>query len=120
MTDETTRPASAERGEATLHLDGQLMGLRPSFAAIEEIELTLDRGLVDIARSAIDAKLKLGEVAQIACTLIRAFGRATDNKGAAGSNTSRIGRLILDLGRRPACRAEDAGRCPLHGRHRRL
>jgi hypothetical protein len=96
MTDETTRPASAERGEATLNLDGQDIGLRPSFAAIEEIEATLDRGLVDITRSAIDAKMKLGETAQVACSLIREFGRATDDKGLAGVNAKRIGRLILD------------------------
>jgi len=96
MTDETTRPASAERGEATLFLDGQALGLRPSHAAIEEIELTMDRGLVDIAHAALGSKLKLGEVAQIACALIREFGRATDNKGAAATNPKRIARLILD------------------------
>ncbi|MEK9211718.1 GTA-gp10 family protein [Sphingomonas sp. 2378] len=96
MTDETTRTASAERGETTLVLDGETLGLRPSFEAIEEIELTLDRGLVDIARDAIDLKLKLGAVAQIVCALVRAFGRATGNKGAAGANPKRIGRLILE------------------------
>lgn len=96
MTDETTRPASAERGEATLLLDGQPMGLRPSQAAIEEIELTLDRGLVELARDALASKLKLPQLAQIACALIREFGRDTGNKDMAGSNAKRIAKLILD------------------------
>lgn len=96
MTDETTRPAVNDRGEATLTLGGESMGLRPSYEAIEEIEATLDRGLVDLARDAIDLKLKLGAVAQIVCALVRAFGRATDDKNLAGSNPKRIGRLILE------------------------
>lgn len=94
MTDDTTRPAVDDRGEATIFLDGQTMGLRPSYEAIQEMETTLDRGLVDLARDAIDLKLKLGAVAQIVCALVRAFGRANDNASLAGTNAKRIGRLI--------------------------
>lgn len=95
MTDATTRPAVDDRGESVLILGGETMGLRPSYEAIEEIEMTLDRGLVDLARDAIDLKLKMGAVAQIVCALVRAFGRATDDKNLAGANPKRIGRLIM-------------------------
>lgn len=94
MTDTTTRPAVDDRGESILVLGGESMGLRPSYEAIQEIEATLDRGLVDLARDAIDLKLKLGAVAQIVCGLVRAFGRATADKNLSGANATRIGRLI--------------------------
>lgn len=96
MMDDTTRSPVEDRGELALTLDGMLFGLRPSYEAIDAIEKALGRGLVDVARDALSAKLSLGATAQIACECIRAWGRETQDKNASGANAPRIARLILD------------------------
>ena len=88
--------ANEDRGELAVILDGTTMGLRPTFEALSEIEQTLDRGLVDLARDALGAKLKLADTAQIVTICVRAWGKETENKGAAGANAQRIARLIVD------------------------
>jgi len=90
------RTPNAERGEMSLVLAGRPMGLRPSYEAIVAMEASLGRGLVDVARDAIAAKLSLGETAQIVTECVRAWGRETEDKDAAGAQPNRIGRLILD------------------------
>lgn len=96
MAEETNRPITEERGELSLMLDGADMGLRPSYEAIQAIETTLGRGLVDLARDGIAGKLSLSETAQIATECIRAWGREVEDKGAAGANSVRVAKLILD------------------------
>ena len=91
-----TAPVLEERGELALVLAGATMGLRPTYEALSAIEATLDRGLVDLARDALSAKMKLAEAAQIATECIRAWGRENDDKGAAGAGADRVARLILD------------------------
>jgi hypothetical protein len=93
---DTAAPAIEDRGELALTLDGTRMVLRPTFEAVSEIEATLDRGLVDLARAAVAGKLKMSETAQIVGACVRAWGRETDNKGVAGANDKRIARLIMD------------------------
>jgi hypothetical protein len=88
--------ANEDRGELAVILDGTTMVLRPTFEALSEIEQTLDRGLVDLARDALGAKLKLADTAQIVTVCVRAWGKETENKGAAGANAQRIARLIVD------------------------
>ena len=73
MADDANRPAVEERGELSLLLDGTMMVLRPTFEAIQSIEGTLGRGLVDLARDAIAGKLSLADTAQIATECIRAL-----------------------------------------------
>lgn len=96
MSDAAAAPVLAERGELSLVLAGSTMGLRPTYEALSAIEATLDRGLVDLARDALAAKMKLAEAAQIAAECIRAWGRENDNKDAAGAGAERIARLIID------------------------
>ncbi len=96
MAGEQDRAANGERGEMSLLLAGTAMGLRPSYEAIVAFEAALDRGLVDIARDAVAGKLKLSEVAQVAAECIRAWGRETENRDAAGAGADRVARLILD------------------------
>jgi len=96
MADDANRPAVEERGELSLLLDGTMMVLRPTFEAIQSIEGTLGRGLVDLARDAIAGKLSLADTAQIATECIRAFGRDTDDKNLAGAGAPKIARLIYD------------------------
>ena len=88
--------ANEDRGELAVILDGTTMVLRPTFEALSEIEQALDRGLVDLARDALGAKLKLADTAQIVTVCVRAWGKETENKGAAGANAQRIARLIVD------------------------
>jgi len=85
-----------DRGELSLDLGGETLGLRPSYDAIEKIEATVGRGLVDIASDALGARLTLGVLAQVACECIRAWGADSGNRGAAQANAKRIGKLILD------------------------
>lgn len=93
---DTAAAANEDRGELSLILDGGPMIMRPTYEALTEIEQTLDRGLVELARDALAGKLKLAETAQIATACIRAWGRDTGEKGAAGANATRIARLIMD------------------------
>lgn len=90
------RPAVEERGELSLHLDGTNMVLRPSWEAIDAFEKATGRGLIDLARDAIAGKLRVGEIAQIACECVRAFGRDTGDDGMARAGTDRIATLILN------------------------
>lgn len=68
MSDGNRAPVS-DRGEASLVFDGTVMGLRPSFEALDAIEKTLGRGLVDLAGAAIRKELSMSETGQIACEL---------------------------------------------------
>lgn len=96
MGDDTTRPAIEDRGEFTLPLVGRHYPMRPSYEAIVAIEAAAGRGLVDVARDAINAKLTLADTALVACECIRAFGRDEEDRDAAGATAPRIARLILD------------------------
>lgn len=71
------------------------MGLRPSFEALDAIEKTLGRGLVDLAGAAIRKELRMSETGQIACELIRAFGRDAEDAGASKSTAPRVTELIM-------------------------
>lgn len=90
------RPANEERGELSLRLDDTTMGLRPSYEAIEAIEAGTGKGLVTLATAAARRELDLASLALIATECIRAWGRANDDRGLAGSNVKRIAELILD------------------------
>jgi hypothetical protein len=92
----TDRPNVTERGELSLTLDGVDMIMRPTYEAIEAFEAATDKGILQLAHESLNRKLKLGEIAQIACECIRAWGREVENKDAAGANPKRIGNLILD------------------------
>lgn len=94
MSDAIRQP-NADRGEASLILAGTVMGLRPSFEALDAIEKTLGRGLVDLAGAAIRKELRMSETGQIACELIRAFGRDAEDAGASKSTAPRVTELIM-------------------------
>lgn len=90
------RPANAERGEISLTLDGVEMVMRPSHEAILAFESATGKGLAQLAAQAVACTLTLGEVAQVAAECIRAWGRATGQRGYAGSTATRVGELILE------------------------
>lgn len=91
-----TRPYLSERGEMALLLDGVEMVMRPTYEAIIAFERATGKGLLQLARDALAGALTLGEVAQIACECIRAWGRDVEDKGAAGANPKRVADLILE------------------------
>lgn len=90
----SARPASKERGEMALILEGVEYVLRPSHEAIEEVEQLTGKSLLQLAREALQAKLTTSEIAQIATEFIRAFGRATESPAIAASKAPRIRELI--------------------------
>lgn len=91
-----TRPAVEDRGEIALTLGGMEMVLRPSYEAINAIEVATGKGLLQLARDALEAKLTLGEASQIACEAICAWGRETGDEQASGATAKRLGALILE------------------------
>jgi len=97
MTDTTeNRPASEERGEIALELDGMTLVMRPTFEAIDAFERSTGKGLLQLAREGLAQTLTLSETAQIAGECIRAWGRAVNDENAKGSNTKRIANLMLE------------------------
>ena len=91
----TARPASEQRGEMSLILDGMEMVMRPTFEAIEAFELKTGKGLLQLARESLAASLTVGECAQIATECIRAWGREVDDENASGANAKKIAALII-------------------------
>lgn len=89
---------NAVRGEATIDLDGETFGLRPSYEAIVALEASTGKGLLQLARESVAGMLTSGEVAQVACEFMRAWGRENDNEGAAKSNPRKVGMLVQDNG----------------------
>ena len=92
----TARPASEERGEVSLVLDGATMALRPSYEAIVAFEASTDKGLLELARAALEGKMRLADLSQVVTECIRAWGRATQQPSIAASNAVRIGQLIAE------------------------
>ena len=93
---DTNRAPEAARGEAFLLLDGVVMGMRPSYEAITAFERDTGKGLLQLARDALNAALTLGETAQVACHCIRAWGRNVDDVSAKGAQNDRIAELIME------------------------
>lgn len=90
------RPAVEERGELTLELGGASMSLRPSYEAIVGFEAATGKGLLQLAREALNGRLTLAETAQVACECVRAWGREAGDQNAAGSNAKKVAKLILE------------------------
>ncbi len=90
------RPHSTERGEIALPLGGADYVLRPSHEAIDEFQAITGKGLMQLARDALQGSMTTGECAQIATECIRAWGRATKKASAIGVNAPRVNELILE------------------------
>lgn len=94
----TTKPANALRGEVTIELEGVAYTLRPSYEAIVEIERVTDDTLVSLAQAGLSFTLPLAKTAIVATELIKAHGRATDDRAMAAFNVAGVGGLIFDAG----------------------
>ena len=77
-------------------LDGATMALRPSYEAIFAFEASTDKGLLELARAALEGKMRLADLSQVVTECIRAWGRATQQPSIAASNAVRIGQLIVE------------------------
>jgi hypothetical protein len=89
--------ANPERGEAAIELDGVEYVLRPTYEAIQAVEDILGKGIVKLGREALDGALTSRETAVIATEFIKAWGRETENTGAAHANPDKIGRLLYAM-----------------------
>lgn len=90
-----TRAPNPDRGELEIILDGQAMGLRPTFDAVNAFERSTGKGLIALTRDAINGGLTLGETAQIICECVKAWGRATEDATAERFQADRIAALVL-------------------------
>jgi len=72
------------------------MALRPSYEAIFAFEASTDKGLLELARAALEGKMRLADLSQVVTECIRAWGRATQQPSIAASNAVRIGQLIVE------------------------
>jgi hypothetical protein len=90
--------ANELRGEVDIELDGQKFVLRPSYAAILEVEQKTGKSLIKLATMAGDGDLSLTDTAIVVTAFIQAWGKAVDNSQAEGANASRIGELIQEYG----------------------
>lgn len=90
------RPHATERGEIALPLGGVDYVLRPSHEAIEAFQAVTGKGLMQLARDALQGSMTTGECAQVATECIRAWGRATKKASAIGVNAPRVSELILE------------------------
>ncbi|HWT11984.1 MAG TPA: gene transfer agent family protein [Allosphingosinicella sp.] len=97
-----TRPANAARGEASLSLGGEVLRLRPSFAALVAAEEELGP-LFALVERAAEGRLRLGEMAALfwhcladrpeGCTRER-LGEALAEAGLA--RTTPVLRVLLE------------------------
>jgi hypothetical protein len=94
--DEPVRPHVDERGEIALTLGDMTLVMRPSYEAIIGFEAATGRGSYELSQSALAGRLTLAEMAQVACECIRAWGRATGDTSAKGSNPKKIAELIIE------------------------
>lgn len=90
--------ANAERGEYALTLAGTRYVLRPSYAAIREIEEKTGKPLFQLAFAASGVSLRLEDAGIIAATLIRAGAGEGASLSARGASAERIGELIYEEG----------------------
>lgn len=91
-------PVNEHRGEAAIELEGVSYKLRPSYEAIVEIEKQIGMTISGAALAASNLGLPLTAVAVVTAELIKAGGRADDDKAAAHVNARRIGELIFEAG----------------------
>lgn len=94
------RAANPARGEHEITLAGVTYLLRPSYAALVEIEDTLGKSMVELARLTNDCILPLPDLGELVAILIRA-GAAEGDALTANVSGERIAELAFEDGVRP-------------------
>lgn len=89
--------ANANRGEHSLTLAGKTYRLRPSYAAVVEIEEQLGRSAMELLRAANTMTLNFTDQGVIAAELIRAGAEEGDDL-TRNVSAERIGELIFEEG----------------------
>jgi hypothetical protein len=90
-------------GEISITLDAEYV-LRPSYAAINEIEERTGRSIIELANAAATGTLKLKESATICAAFMRAWGKEATGIGdevqaaCANANDAKVGELVYDAG----------------------
>lgn len=91
---------SSAIGEAYLELEGVAYRLRPSFAAIGEIESGTGKSLFDLLRAVEQGGLTRDDIGIIVCACIRAEAKASGDAAVATIKPARAAALVY---------AEDGG-----------
>ncbi len=90
------------RGQIAIELEGQKYMLRPSFEAINAIELQTGRSLYDLAGEGTTGRMKAETMGLIVAELMRAHGKANPEDPLAstynGAKAQRIAELIYEEG----------------------
>jgi hypothetical protein len=96
----TGKPVVDHRGRMLVPLGDADYVLRPSFEAIEAIEQTLGRSLVQLASQAYNGGLSCADLAIIVAECMRAEGRASSDAGPSyrDAKAEKIARLIYEAG----------------------
>lgn len=83
-------PANRHRGEVEVTLGGRRFTMRPSFAAIAEIESRSGQGLVALARRLTAGDIRVSDFATIIAAGLRAAGEP--------ARIETVGELVLEEG----------------------
>ncbi len=81
-------------GEVDLELEGVVYRLRPSFAAIAEIEKGSGKSLFELLRAIEQASLTLDDIGIIVAACIRADAQVRKESGVASIRPARAGELV--------------------------
>lgn len=87
--------ANRDRGEHLLTLEGRDYVLRPTFAAVQEIEATTGKGALELARKI--GSMSLAEMGIIASALIRA-GAAPNDRITQMIDADAAARMVYETG----------------------
>ena len=82
--------ANAQRGEVEIALGGRRYVMRPSFAAIAEIETRTGQGVIGLARRLASGDIRVSDVAAIVTAGLRAAGEP--------AKLEMVGEMVLEEG----------------------
>jgi hypothetical protein len=91
-------PAVYARGRILMPLGGVDYVLRPSWEAIDTIETTLGRSLLELAGDATGGRLRIAEMAVIVTEMMKAEGKADPQAGPSysGAKAAKVAELLYE------------------------
>lgn len=91
-------PAVDSRGRMLMPLGDADYVLRPSWEAIDTIEETLGRSLLELSAAATSGALRIRDMAVIVTEMMKAEGRADPNAGPSysGAKAAKVAELLFE------------------------
>lgn len=91
------------RGQLAVTLGGTEYNLRPSYEAIQRIELALGKSHEHLANDAVQMRLTYGELAVICCEMMKAHAKANPDDplktSYLGAKPEKLEKLIFECGK---------------------